>query len=422
MVGAAREYGTNAVFEVPELNAHSLKLSLSTMSSTLTSVKTEMTALGGNSQRTVRDVFRESLLALGRDLCVDESWWTYRSSRGEIAERLTWSLSEKKWIQQPNALLSPTAIGVAAQSRIFGEGAERMVRQFREFDAAGCFVGPALVAKESRFVEDVNTQDLRQFHRLFCETQLKAEELAVEFNKRLADIPGLLTSTPRISFLPCNVYMVNDNKLGMSGWLVERMIDAHAYRKFNSNNGYVEGSGTGTDTSPSVRFAPAAPAAYTPPAPVALGVIAEESEEEDDEDDEDDDFNAVARRHPAVAKIEVSAADIPQAFSHFSYQFSKRKMLVCDLQGVLDTSCSPPRYELTDPVIHYSSSRGRTNVFGRTDRGKKGMHSFFKTHKCSELCHLLNREWIDRGAAGRQKREQNDTALEKRFTDAVLIR
>ena len=69
-------------------------------------------------------------------------------------------------------------------------------------------------------------------------------------------------------------------------------------------------------------------------------------------------------------------------------------MMVCDLQGVLETDCSPPVYKLTDPVIHYSSSRGRTNVFGRTDRGKKGINSFFRTHKCSELCRALNREWI----------------------------
>ena len=49
----------------------------------------------------------------------------------------------------------------------------------------------------------------------------------------------------------------------------------------------------------------------------------------------------------------------------------------------------PPRYELTDPVIHYASRRGRRSVFGRTDRGKGGMHRFFETHRCNALCRLL---------------------------------
>jgi hypothetical protein len=71
-------------------------------------------------------------------------------------------------------------------------------------------------------------------------------------------------------------------------------------------------------------------------------------------------------------------------------------MLVCDLQGVLDTECSPPVFKLTDPVIHYTSSQGRTNVLGRTDRGQKGVNSFFKTHVSSELCRMFNCEWLRR--------------------------
>ena len=85
--------------------------------------------------------------------------------------------------------------------------------------------------------------------------------------------------------------------------------------------------------------------------------------------------------------------DIPQAFSCFSYKYSKRKYLVCDLQGVLDQTRSPPCFELTDPVIHYRSTNNRKNVFGRTDRGQSGMDAFFKTHTCSELCHALGKVW-----------------------------
>ena len=83
----------------------------------------------------------------------------------------------------------------------------------------------------------------------------------------------------------------------------------------------------------------------------------------------------------------------PQAFSHFTYRASGRRLLVCDLQGVLDEGSSPPRFRCTDPAIHYGGSvEGKFRdggKFGRSDFGKKGMHRFFASHKCSKLCGLL---------------------------------
>ncbi|CAN0552922.1 unnamed protein product, partial [Ectocarpus sp. 12 AP-2014] len=82
-----------------------------------------------------------------------------------------------------------------------------------------------------------------------------------------------------------------------------------------------------------------------------------------------------------------------QAFSHFSYRKSRRKMLVCDLQGVQSTSTIHEDragvFELTDPVIHYRSTSGRRQVYGRTDLGKRGMRKFFGTHQCNDVCRLL---------------------------------
>ncbi len=46
-------------------------------------------------------------------------------------------------------------------------------------------------------------------------------------------------------------------------------------------------------------------------------------------------------------------------------------------------------FELTDPVIHYKSTKGRRGVYGRTDRGEKGISDFFRTHQCNELCRML---------------------------------
>ncbi|CAM9961370.1 unnamed protein product [Ectocarpus sp. 6 AP-2014] len=83
----------------------------------------------------------------------------------------------------------------------------------------------------------------------------------------------------------------------------------------------------------------------------------------------------------------------PQAFSHFSFWQTRRRMLVCDLQGVLSSSGAGEDraglFEFTDPVIHYRSKSGRTQVYGKTDLGRSGMNQFFKTHRCNDVCRLL---------------------------------
>jgi hypothetical protein len=377
IASASTLYNSTGIFQKPTLNAHSLRMALSTLSTTLTATKTEMTELGGSAQRVVRDVLREPQSA-GNETCVNDSWYTSSGVDNHVA----WSARSNDWVSL-NSFVSPGAVTVAVRRNIFGEGAERMVRKFREVNASGVFVGLPMVAKESRFLEDMAFKDRREFHRVFCQTQHQAQVLALEFNTRLAAVPGVDSSTPRITFLACSIYILNEGV----GYLVEEMIDPARYKKFNSNNGYVDGV-SAADVPAAAPNALPGPAATA----VALGAIVEESDEEGEEASDDESASMQALPPPAV--VSISAADIPQAFSHFSYLFSKRKMMVCDLQGVLDAACSPPVFKLTDPVIHYSSSRGRTNVFGRTDRGRKGMTSFFKTHKCSELCRMLNRTWV----------------------------
>jgi hypothetical protein len=396
MADIACTYGSNGSFQAPTLSAQALKLSLTLLSSTLTNTKTEMSVLGGNTQRTVRDVMRVPLpqIVSTNDEYVDSTWITY--SDWYVIERAMWSCENQNWEvkNSRDKFVSPLAIGVAARKSIFGEGAERMVRQFREYDASSKFIGPKMVAKESRFLEDLNSSNLKKFHEVFCDTQQRAEKIAVEFNKRLAVIPGLSDTTPRIVFLPCSVYVVDDNLLGTSGWLVEQMLEPSAYTKFNGNNGYVEG-GASTIFEPVVAMGPAH---------VVQKPLADIAEESDEDGSASDDSDEVPFSRPPLQSFSVSATDIPQAFSHFTYRFSKRKMLVCDLQGVLNRSCTPPIYQLTDPVIHYKSSKGRTNVYGRTDRGHHGVNQFFSTHKCSELCGVLNREFMHKGRAKKKDR------------------
>ena len=73
--------------------------------------------------------------------------------------------------------------------------------------------------------------------------------------------------------------------------------------------------------------------------------------------------------------------DTCQAFSHFTWVKSGRKLVVCDLQGVK----SRLKLILTDPAIHY------TNILchGSTNLGMKGIDKFFQVHKCNDICREL---------------------------------
>lgn len=65
--------------------------------------------------------------------------------------------------------------------------------------------------------------------------------------------------------------------------------------------------------------------------------------------------------------IFVTPDEVAQAFSHFSFVHSGRKMLICDLQGVYDRRNNIFRF--TDPVIHYDDVRKieQRGLYGRTD-------------------------------------------------------
>ena len=48
-------------------------------------------------------------------------------------------------------------------------------------------------------------------------------------------------------------------------------------------------------------------------------------------------------------------------------------------------------FVLTDPVVHYVSSREplKKHKNGATDKGRDGVAKFFATHKCNALCERL---------------------------------
>jgi hypothetical protein len=124
------------------------------------------------------------------------------------------------------------------------QSAERLVRKFREVDGDGSFVGPPLVAKEGRFQCDLGDRGCADagFHSTFCDTQIRASNLATVFNEWLARVPGVHARTPRVSFLECSVNVVDGGSLGdTTGVLVEKQLDISKYRKWNDNKGGVDG-------------------------------------------------------------------------------------------------------------------------------------------------------------------------------------
>ena len=72
--------------------------------------------------------------------------------------------------------------------------------------------------------------------------------------------------------------------------------------------------------------------------------------------------------------------DVLQAFSHYTWQKSGKRFIVCDLQGIVTES----GVLLTDPSIH--SQNKQLLRYGSTNLGSKGIETFFGTHTCSIVC------------------------------------
>ena len=75
--------------------------------------------------------------------------------------------------------------------------------------------------------------------------------------------------------------------------------------------------------------------------------------------------------------------NIAQAFSHFTFEYTKGTLIMVDIQGVVDKKNI---LKITDPAIHSELYRKK---FGITNFGQFGIVKFFRTHKCNDLCRKL---------------------------------
>jgi hypothetical protein len=195
------------------------------------------------------------------------------------------------------------------KNKSFGEGAERIVFEMTEINAAGQPVGIPLVAKDSKYLIRDPSQR-RHFHDIFVHTQSEAARLARKFNEAL-DKRGVDRFIPRIHFLRCCVYDCNE---APSTYLSEKRLNVDRYKKWNNNAGEVDGI-------KKINLAP------VPVAAAGLGQILEGSEDEEEEDEDGNSSDGERDRGhreravyktPATLRLEASVldADVLQAFSH----------------------------------------------------------------------------------------------------------
>ena len=88
---------------------------------------------------------------------------------------------------------------------------------------------------------------------------------------------------------------------------------------------------------------------------------------------------------------EANLTDFIHAFSHWTYVNSHQRMLLCDLQGVLDQEGRRPIFKLTDPAICTTKTKKGKPLrrYGRTDKHWQGVRLFFKSHRCNIVCKCL---------------------------------
>ena len=395
MVDAAKDFGVRAEFLLPSMTADSLGLTISSALTSLTRTQADMTDVDTLRQRSVRLIRREGKSEASKDIVEVSStdFWLYPKTKVVRSVYREWFEGRaKKESFEGVPLQNEDACFVAISKRAFDEGGERVAFRFYEVAADGTtIIGKPMVAKESLYVlENENTDRYAReaFVRKYCSTQQLARRLATEFNDVLDSTHRVARGTPRVAVLDCSIYELDDNIRGKQWMLVEDRLDVTKWHKWNCNNGFVEGM-----TEKPVFDKGQIRSAIRNIATLDLGMIEEEDEEEEDTDDDEEDDDDASTAPNGLRKILFTPSQVAQAFSHFTYWNTKRKRLVCDLQGVFEEATNT--LVLSDPVIHYHNpeKKDRRRVHGATDKGAEGVVMFFETHKdhCNHLCKLTTR-------------------------------
>ena len=321
MVNAVKIFGCNGTFDNNLVTgmASALGKTLSSTTTSVTATKNEFSRLSDGSPRSMKKFKREiqELASLGQKL---PKSWSRIGRRSVVRMELDFEEDGRPYLKSAG-FLQPTATGVAYSDTCFGEGAERIVRQFHEIDNYGWLLAPALVAKGSKFI-GVN-DDTSDFHLTFLLTQYRSLRLAKRFNSRLDGLEHEYANAktiPRVTFLEASVYTMMDDR----SMLVEERLETK-WEKWNNNSGSVyaedsRGSRKHGSDQKSPRGLLGIRRDHIKSGATFVPSLATIDEEEDDSGD---------KKHLSM----YSPSDVLQCFSHWSYNYTQRQKLVCDLQG-----------------------------------------------------------------------------------------
>eukprot|EP01035_Chromulina_nebulosa_P026959 gene26959-35373_t len=393
MIDIARQEGVKASFGQSAFDPSDLRTLLSSTVTSLTETRTllsRLTLASSDAPRQKVVAEKEIFVPSSASLFDAEDWEFFVPTTAININRVDLIFYQEsngsykgKWEMIPFAE-KHSAVGFAVGKKYFGEGAERVVYKMTEVNARNEAIGPALVAKESFYQH--KKQDachLERWHRTFIKTQRKASTLAGKFNAKL-DTLGVDKMIYRVKFLSCSIYNAKVGGKCVS-YLAEKQLDPNKYLKYNNNAGGVDGNAQQNAKAFEIPHLPHLPVDLKATPAKKLGVINED--EEDDEEDSDGEADAplpalLASAQTMALQSKVFDGDIPQAFTHWTYSYTKREMMVCDLQGQLNME---GYFELTDPCIH-----SQTQKYGRTDHGATGFRLFFNSHQCNHLCKILS--------------------------------
>ncbi|KAL7548108.1 hypothetical protein ACHAWF_011406 [Thalassiosira exigua] len=367
-------------FQKLSLNARNLKTAFSSISSSMTELRTSN--VGGSMLTPRADVVVEKDQNIDTskvDINEREGWKIY--SHEDFLGKYQLHNMEDGAPKLRKLSLDEGSTGLALASQPFAQGAERFVFRCTEIEipayhptvfyfseeqkryvrALRASKGLRLVAKEAKVVE--NVEKGRRFHETFARIQMEAANLAWAFCQYL---PPHCPDSWKVSFISTSICCVKKEscKNGKCWVLCEAELDGK-FTKWNNNAGAVRGSLS--TKSPSTQMNSKGISQSH-----GFGMTLIEESEEEDEDGE------------AMAPIEVE--DVPQAFSHFTYEHTHGKHLVCDLQGVWNPDDG---FVLTDPVVHHVCQTGKIHKNGATDKGLVGVEKFFDTHQCNALCRKM---------------------------------
>lgn len=370
-------------FQKLGLTATSLQSAMTTLSSTLTSLRTETDPTRSRATRALCSQEKADLDYLSSTDLYSLSY--------DIIAKWEFDTALCNWVhvQSVHELSPHTRHGIAVVKQYFSKGAERAAFVSTEVllgEIGVCQrIGPRLVAKESLF-EDQHKKSLTTYSSAAI-IQADASTYARLFNEAAMKHPKY-SSSWNIRFVKCAMYEVFDHVSPLTPatvstlstlstlstphpvgegrprkWILSEPELEGVYTKWNNNGGKINLS--------EVRSTSARP---------RLGAIYEEDEDEEEEEEEED---------------LVTENDVIQAFSHFTLALTAGQRLVVDLQGVYNPTDG---FTLTDPAIHSvaetDDQEHREHRNGRTDRGELGINLFLESHVCSNLCRWMQREFV----------------------------